>query len=93
MANRASQSATSSARSKPSGSGTSLINTPCSIHLGKDNSIYKKRRDNNQTIISNNIYKRLKLTRMTIFIDQTNIDKYRVAANITEYHIILDQVG
>ena len=35
-------------------------------------------------------------TRMTIFIktklkksdDQTNIDKYRVAANITEYHII-----
>ncbi len=37
-----------------------------------------------------------KQTRMTIFIkaqlnksdDQTNIDKYRVAANITEYHII-----
>ncbi len=35
-------------------------------------------------------------TRMTIFIktkfkksyDQTNIDKYRVAANITDYHII-----
>ena len=35
-------------------------------------------------------------TRMTTFIkskfkksdDQTNIDKYRVAANITEYHII-----
>ena len=25
--------------------------------------------------------------------DQTNIDKYRVAAKITEYHIILDQVG
>ncbi len=36
------------------------------------------------------------LTRMTTFIktkfkisdDQTNIDKYRLAANITEYHII-----
>ena len=41
-------------------------------------------------------HRRCSLTRMTTFIktkfkrsdDQTNIDKYRLAANITEYHII-----
>ncbi len=30
----------------------------------------------------------LKKTKFKISDDQTNIDKYRLAANITEYHII-----
>ena len=43
----------------------------------------------------------MKRSKMTTFIkvklkkldDQTNIDKYRVAANITEYHIILKLIS
>ncbi len=33
----------------------------------------------------------LKAKLKTDQIDQTNIDKYRVAANVTEYHIIISQ--
>ncbi len=48
------------------------------------------------TIFVSELYKILYVTRMTIFIktkfkisdDQTNIDKYRLTANITVYHIL-----